>query len=121
MPCWYVSLFCCIFHTLLDFAINGCLRGRPQSTSRYFCPILTLLPLSHFVTHTGTPKSTSHISDPPFLVDLVQKIRTKTLCTNSLSIVRGGFFQGVFVLEGFVWGGFCPFPFFQNTSVTTES
>ena len=23
------------------------------------------LPLSHFVTHPGTPKSTSHISDPP--------------------------------------------------------
>src|SRR6218665_2908537 len=22
-------------------------------------------PLSHFVTHLGTPKSTSHISDPP--------------------------------------------------------
>src|SRR6218665_2958717 len=23
------------------------------------------LPLSHFVTHSGTPKSTSHISNPP--------------------------------------------------------
>jgi len=34
----------------------------------------------------------------------VQKAQTKTLCTNSLSIVRE-FFQGVFSLEGFVRGG----------------
>src|SRR6218665_3033163 len=79
--------------------------------SRYFGPILTPSPLSHFVTHPGTAKSTSHISDPPrFLVGLVQKTRTKAPCTNSLSIVRGGFCQGVFCLEGFVRGGFCPFP-----------
>src|SRR6218665_1886535 len=57
----------------------------------------------------------SHISDPPpFLVGLVQKTQTKAPCTNSLSIVRGGFclgvLSGVFCLEGFVWGGFCPFP-----------
>src|SRR6218665_822619 len=32
--------------------------------SRYFWPILTTPPLSHFVTHPEPPKSTSHISDP---------------------------------------------------------
>ena len=44
-------------------------------------------PLSHFVTHAGTPpESTLHISKPPrFLVGLVQKTRTKAPCTNSVS------------------------------------
>src|SRR6218665_2529696 len=70
------------------------------------------LPLSHFVTHSGTPpKSTSHISDPfpQFLVGLVQKTLTKAPCTNSLSIA--GFLSEdfVFCLEGFVRGAFCPF------------
>ena len=42
-------------------------------------------------------------------------------------LVRGGFdrvvggLSGVFCLEGFVRGGFCPSPFCQNTSTTTES
>jgi len=30
------------------------LKGRPQSKSRYFGPILTFLPLLHFLTHLGT-------------------------------------------------------------------
>src|SRR6218665_1996408 len=62
-------------------------------------------PLSHFVTHPGTPENTSHISDPRFLVGLVQKSLTKVPCTNSISIVRGSFCPG-----GFVRIGFCPFP-----------
>src|SRR6218665_965941 len=70
-------------------------------------------PLSHFVTHPGPPKSTSHISDPPIFIRPSTKNLDKATCTNSLSIVRGGFVwgfcQGVFCLEGFVWGGFCPF------------
>src|SRR6218665_395637 len=71
-------------------------------------------PLSHFVTHPGTPKKyVTHLRPPNFLVGLVQKIRTKALCTNSLSIVRGvfvwGICQGVLCLEGFIRGGFCPF------------
>ena len=37
-----------------------------------------------YVTHLGPPL-------PQFLVGLVQKIRTKAPCTNSLSIVRRGF------------------------------
>ena len=62
------------------------------------------------------PESTSHISEPParFLVGLVQKSRTKSPCTNSVSLVRGGFclgvFQGFYCLKGFVRVGFCPFP-----------
>src|SRR6218665_2351516 len=46
--------------------------------------------LCHTVTHPGTPKSTSHILNPPILVGLVQKTRTTAPCTNSLSIVLGG-------------------------------
>src|SRR6218665_1225392 len=77
-----------------------------------FDPPLPCHTLSHipgpprkYVTHLGFP--------PRFLVGLVQKSWTKVPCTNSVSIVRGGF----------VRVGFCPFPFCHNTctSVTTES
>src|SRR6218665_1521918 len=60
-----------------------------------FWPILTPPPACHTLSHIpGPPKSRSHISDPRFLVGLVQKSRIKTPCTNSLSIVRGGFVRG---------------------------
>ena len=49
------------------------------------------------VTHPGAPSIFSRSS-------------TKAPFINSLSIVRRGFCQGVFCLEGFVRGGFCPFP-----------
>src|SRR6218665_1112425 len=66
------------------------------------------LPLSHYVAHPGIPpNNTSHISDPRFLVGLVQKIRTKAPCTNSLSIVREGICLGAFV-RGFLSVRFCP-------------
>src|SRR6218665_1196731 len=76
------------------------------------------LPLSpcHTSSHIPEPpESTSHISDPRFLLGLVQKTRTKAPCTNSVSIVHGAFCQRrglseVFCLEGFVRGGFYPFP-----------
>src|SRR6218665_1460293 len=74
------------------------------------------LPLSHFVTHPGTPrKYVIHLGPPDFLVGLVQLTRTKALCTKfslncSRDFLSGGFCQGVFCLEGFVQGGFCPFP-----------
>src|SRR6218665_2596214 len=94
-----------------------------------FWPIFTPLPLSHFVTHPGTPRKYVTLThpEPPsgFLEGLVKKPGQKPACTNSVSIVRRGFVRGfcqrVFCLEGFVRGGFCPFLFCQNTSVTSES
>src|SRR6218665_1323843 len=95
--------------------------------SCYFWPILPPpLPLSHFVTHPWTLPKVHHTSRTPrFLVGLVQKIRTKAPCTNSLSIVREGFCPGAFVRGSFVWKvlygvAFVRSPFCQNTSVTTE-
>src|SRR6218665_1357792 len=87
--------------------------GRPQSTSRYFWPIVPPSPC-HTLSHIPGPPKVRHTSQTPrFLVGLVQKIRTKTPCTSSLSIVRGGLSgvvcQRLFCLEGFVRGGFCPF------------
>src|SRR6218665_133609 len=57
------------------------------------------LPLSHFVTHLGTPlPKVRHTCRPPrFLVSLVQKSWTKVRCTNSISIVRRGFCPGWFL------------------------
>src|SRR6218665_3621576 len=65
-------------------------------------------PLSHSVTHPGTPQSTSHISDPPnFFSRPSTKNRTKAPCTNYLSIVCGVFvWEGL--SEGLWFGRFCP-------------
>src|SRR6218665_3711201 len=96
---------------------------RKGSSIKYvtlFWPILTPVPLSHFVTHPETPKSTSHISDytlSPIFSRRSTETLTKALCTNSLSIVRGDFYPGFCLLSG----RFCPFPFSQNACVTTES
>src|SRR6218665_1776276 len=67
-------------------------------------------PPCHTLSHIpGPPESTSHISDPPkLLVGLVQKSRIKVPCTNSISIVRGGFSPGV-------WSGLV---FVRSPSVT---
>src|SRR6218665_2258383 len=68
------------------------------------------LPLLHFVTHHGTPqKYVPHLGSLPILVGLVQKTWTKALCTNSLSIVRGGFVRGVCMdVKRNCSRGFCP-------------
>src|SRR6218665_2401313 len=90
-----------------------------------FWPILTPLPLSHFVTHTGTPrKYVTHFGHPPFLIGLVQKPGQNHLYTFSLNCSRG-FLSGGFVRGSFVWKvlsgvAFIRSPFCQNTSVTTE-
>src|SRR6218665_1234153 len=80
-----------------------------------------------FVTHSGTSPKVRYTSRTPrFLVGIVQKSRTKVPCTNSISIVRGGFCPEGFVRVGFcpgVWSGldFVRSPFCHNTSVTIES
>ena len=73
-----------------------------------------LHPLSHIVTHPGTPPSTSHISDPRFIVSPVQKIPDKSplykfSLNYSRGVLSGGLCQRVFCLEGSI-RGFCPFP-----------
>src|SRR6218665_3299319 len=79
------------------------------------------LPVTLCHTSPDSPKKVRHtFRTPPFLVGLVQKTRTKTPCTNSLSIVRGGL-SGVFSLEGFVRGGFYPFPLLSEYIYTTET
>src|SRR6218665_175019 len=74
------------------------------------------LPLSHFVTHPGTPqKYVTHLGPPRFLVGLVQKPRQRPLYKFSLNcswgFLSGGF---VFCLEGFVLDAFCPFPLLSD-------
>src|SRR6218665_1854895 len=83
------------------------------------------LPLLHFVTHPGTPQSTSYISDPPILVGLVQKTGQKP-SVRMLSQLFAGVLSRGFVRGSFVWkvlSGviFVRSPLCQNTSVTTES
>ena len=63
------------------------------------CHMCTSRDPQNYVTHLGPT--------PPFPVGLVQKTRTKAPCTNSLSIIRGGFCSGFFSW-GLLSGRFCP-------------
>src|SRR6218665_4138240 len=106
-------------HTI-DYVTPGrffCLLFKPPLYHYcYFCQFLppslchTLLhipgPPRKYVTHPGTPR---------FLVGLVQKTRTKAPCTNYVSIVRGGFCQGV-LSGGRLSGRFCPRWFLSGPS-----
>src|SRR6218665_2046708 len=67
-------------------------RGRPQSTLRYFGPILTPS-LCHTLSHISGPPKVCHTSR-----------------TSQFLVVHAYIhvFTGVFCLEGFVRGGFCP-------------
>src|SRR6218665_1134305 len=79
------------------------------------------LPLSHFVTHPGTPqKYITHLG-PPIFSRPSTKSPDKSPCTNSFSIVCRGFCQRVFVWKVLSWVVFIYSPFCQNTSVITES
>src|SRR6218665_2205415 len=74
--------------------------------------------LSHVVTHPWTPKSTSHISDPPPIFSKpTTKNPDKSPCTSSLSIVRGGFCPEFFVWESFVWKVLSGVVFVRSPSV----
>src|SRR6218665_3467280 len=79
------------------------IMGHPLSMSRYFWPILTPLPLLHFVTHpgrSGPPESTSHISDAPIFSRPSTNIPDKSpLYKFYLNCSRR-----------FCPGWFCPFP-----------
>src|SRR6218665_2532823 len=80
------------------------LRGRPLVCHAVFGPILTPLPLSHFVTHLGTPsKYVTHLGPPIFSSTCIHTY----VFTGGFVLVHGVFVRGV-CLEGFVWGGFCP-------------
>ena len=62
----------------------------------------------HTLSHIPGPPKIRHTSrTAPFLVDLVQKTRTKAPCTNSLSIVHRAFCPGV-LSGGLLSGRFCP-------------
>src|SRR6218665_2201752 len=70
-------------------------------------------PLSHFVTHPGTPKSTSHISDPPSIFSRPStKIPEKSLLYKFYLNCSRRFLSGLVFVRS---------PFCHNTSVTTES
>src|SRR6218665_977381 len=86
-----------------------------------FGPVLTPSPVT--LCHTSRlPKSPSHISTSSrFIVDLVQKSRTKAplykfFLNCSRGFLRGSFGWTVLSEVVFVRSTFC-----QNTSVTTES
>src|SRR6218665_4070770 len=65
-----------------------------------------LPPITLCHTSWDRQKYVTHLGPPRFLVGLVQKTRTKAPCTNSLSIVRGGFCSGV-LSGGLLSGRFC--------------
>ena len=130
-PAFYVLYVYFVSPLLSPWCICASPNARREPSIKYVTLFLANFyspPLSHFVTHPGTfQKSTSHISDPRFLVGLVQNTRTKPPCTNYLLIVREGFYLGGFVRGSFVWkvlSGMVfvrSIPFCHNSSVTTES
>src|SRR6218665_684714 len=76
-------------------------------------------PLSHFVTHPGTPpkKSTSHISDPPIFSWPITKIPDKRPlykfslnCSRGFWVLSGGFVRGSFVWKVLFGVVFVHFP-----------
>jgi len=84
------------------------------------------LPVTLCHTSRDPRKYVTYLGTPRFLVGLVQKTQIKAPCTNSLSIVRGGFIRGFFVRKSFVWKVlssvvFIRSPFCQNTSVIIET
>jgi len=81
-------------------------------------------PLSHFVTHPGTPKkyvTVTHLGPPRFLVGLVQKTPVQILSQLFAGVLSGGFVRGCLVWKVLSGVVFVHSPFCQNTSVTTES
>src|SRR6218665_300902 len=74
-------------------------------------------PLSHFVIHPGTTrKYVTHLGPPIFSRPSTKKpgqkppVGLQILSQLFTGLFVRGFCPGVFCLEGFVRGGFCPFP-----------
>src|SRR6218665_2258849 len=72
------------------------------------------LPLSLFVTHPGTlQKYVTHLGPPPPIFSRPSQKNPDKSPLYKFSLNRAfvrGLLSGVFCLEGFVWGGFCPYP-----------
>src|SRR6218665_3622726 len=86
--------------------------------SRYFWPILTPLPLLHFVTHPGTPQKVSHTFLTPRLsIDLVQKNPDKNPLNKFSLHCSRGFLSGGFVRGSFVWKVLSEVVFVRSPSV----
>ena len=62
-------------------------------------------PFQKYVTHLGPPIFNRPIVQKPGQMPPVQ-----ILSQLFAGVFVWGFCQRVFCLEGFVWGGFCPFP-----------
>src|SRR6218665_3052651 len=111
---------CIYFKVLLpviyDFNSTMSVRGPSIQYVTLFLANFAPLPLSHFVTHPGTPPKVHHTSrtHPDFSRPSTKSLDKSPVYKSPLSIVRGGFvlgvLSGVFCLEGFVRCGFCPFP-----------
>src|SRR6218665_3424778 len=123
----YLQKFC--FQSLMESSRGECERkiGAVHKVRHAIFGQFLPPPLSHFVTHPGTPrKYVTHLGPPPIFRRPSTKNLDKSPLVQIMSQLFAGLFvrgvlSGVFCLEGFVWGGFCPFPFCQNTSVTPES
>src|SRR6218665_72608 len=112
----YLQEFC--FQSLMESSRGECERKIGAVHKVRHAIFGQFLPLP---CHTS-----SHIPGPPrFLEGLVQKTRTKAplykFCFNCSRGFCPGVLSGVFCVEGFVGGCFCPFSVCQNTSVTSES
>src|SRR6218665_750513 len=95
-----------------------CPKG-PSKVRTLFLVNFYPLSLSHFVTHSGTPKSTSHISDPP----ISRRPSTKNPDKRPLVQILSQLFAEVFVRGvlsgGLLCGRFCP-GWFLSVPVLSE-
>src|SRR6218665_1737925 len=124
--CLYVCLYVCI--CMYVFVCMCAFMGAVHKVRHaIFGQFLAPLPLSHFVTHPGTPqKYVTHLEpSPDFLVGLVQKNPDKSpLYKFSQLFARlcpGGFVWWSLVWKVLSGTVFVHVSFCHNTSVTTES
>src|SRR6218665_184792 len=80
-----------------------CSFGPSMQYVTLFLANFDLCPPSHFVTHPGTPESTSHISDPPIFSRPSTKIPDKGPLYKFYLNCSRRFLSGEFVRESFVW------------------